>query len=214
MTEKGYAEYAWVILMVMGLLELQFGLTLALRGPSAIDNANLEVQGVTWQRIAASSSEADLIDYVARSWGVAEVFLAITIVAIAAVPFRRGERWSWCFLWLFPALAVVSVIRNLVAGVTSVVLTDSFGAIVFAAALLLSCRKLIPKVYLIASSLTGGLNDITCACAPGSTGTHAMKAGAILLRSLGRVGPRARCGAASSKLLGCSFEVLGEISRC
>lgn len=145
MTEKAYSKYAWVVLVVVGLLELQFGLSLALLGPAAIDNANVEIQGVPWNEIAAGSNEAGLIDYVAKSWGAAEVFVAITLIAIAAVPFRKGERWSWYFLWLFPALALVSVIRNLTEGATSVVAIDSFAGILFAAVLFLPYRKFFPR---------------------------------------------------------------------
>lgn len=92
MTEKAYSRYAWVILVVMGLLELQFGLTLTLFGPAAINNANVEIQGLAWKEISATSNEANLIDYVARSWGMAETLVAITMIVIAAVPFRKVER--------------------------------------------------------------------------------------------------------------------------
>ena len=146
MKEKSYTRYIWIFLVVMGLLELQFGLSLALRGPAAVDNSNVEIQGAAWEQIAARSSEAGLIDYLAKSWGAAEVFVAITMIAIAAIPFRKRERWSWYFLWLFPALAMASVLRNLAVGGISVVLIDSFGGIIFAIALLLPYRKFFPKV--------------------------------------------------------------------
>lgn len=146
MTEKAYSRYAWVILVVMGLLELQFALTLILSGPAAIDNANLEIQGLPWKEISATSKEAILIEYVARSWGMAEVLAAITMVVIAAVPFRKVERWSWYFSWIFPAFYLMTVLRNLLVGATSVVLIDSVGAIIFSAALLLPYRKFFPKV--------------------------------------------------------------------
>jgi hypothetical protein len=130
---------------VLGVLELQFGLTLAWLGPGAIDNANVEIQGVAWKEIAAKSSEAGLIDYLAKSWGVAESFVAVTIIVIAAVPFRKGERWSWYFLWLVPATALVIVIRNLMAGVRSVVLNDLVDAVLYVAALLIPYRQFFPK---------------------------------------------------------------------
>jgi hypothetical protein len=145
-TEKAYSRYAWVILVVMGLLELQFGLTLTLFGPAAINNANVEIQGLAWKEISATSNEANLIDYVARSWGMAETLVAITMIVIAAVPFRKVERWSWYFSWIFPAFYLITVLRNLMVGATSVVLIDSVGAIIFSTALLLPYRKFFPKV--------------------------------------------------------------------
>lgn len=146
MKEKTYTRYIWIFLIVMSLLELQFGLSLAIRGPAAVDNSNKEIQGVDWEQIAARSSQANLIDYFAKSWGVTEAFVAITMIAIAAIPFRKGEKWSWYFLWLYPAFALTSVIHNFLEGATSVVLVDSFAAIIFAAALLLAYRKFFPRV--------------------------------------------------------------------
>ena len=146
MTEKVYSKYAWVILVVLGLLELQFGLTLIRSGPAAIDNANLEIQGLAWKEISAASNETILIDYVARSWGMAEALAAITMIVIAALPFRKVERWSWYFSWIFPAFYLMTVLRNLMVGATSVVMIDSVGAIIFSVALLLPYRKFFPKV--------------------------------------------------------------------
>ena len=130
----------------MGLLELQFALTLILFGPAAIDNGNLEIRGLAWKEISATSNEASLIDYVARSWGMAGALAAVTMVVIAGVPFRKVERWSWYFSWIFPAFYLMTVLRNLMVGVTSVVLIDSVGAVIFSAALLLPYRKCFPKV--------------------------------------------------------------------
>ena len=92
----------------MGLLELQFALTLILFGPAAIDNGNLEIRGLAWKEISATSNEASLIDYVARSWGMAGALAAITMVVIAGVPFRKVERWSWYFSWIFPAFYLMT----------------------------------------------------------------------------------------------------------
>ena len=118
MTEKAHTKYAWIVLVVLGLLELQFSLSLALLGPAAVDNANVELKGAV---------------------------AALTIIVMAAVPFRKGERWSWYFLWLLPATALVVVIRNFMLGVRSVVLIDLVGAILYAAVLLVSYRKFFPK---------------------------------------------------------------------
>lgn len=146
MSERFYVKHAWAILVVLGVLELQFGVQLAVAGPAAIDNANTEIQGVPWSELEASSTEAGLIDYVAKSWGVAETFVAITIVVVAAVPFRKGDKWSWYYCWLFPAFALTSVVRNSTAGVMSVVLIDSVAGILFAVPLLLTYRKFFPRL--------------------------------------------------------------------
>lgn len=144
MNEKLRFRFAWIALVVLGALEVLFSLSLALQGPAAVDNSNLELQGAVWSDIAVQSSEAGLIDYFARSWGAAEAFVAVTIVVIAAIPFRGGQRWSWYFLWLVPVLAMAAAFRNYAVGVMSVVYIDFPEAIVFAVLLLLSYRRFFP----------------------------------------------------------------------
>lgn len=142
--DPAYARYAWIILVILGLLQLQFAATLFVGGPSAIDNATTELLGSTWNAIAPASSDAALVDYVTRSWSVGEGFIGVVMIAIAAFPFRRADRWSWYFMWLLPITALVSVADNLAAGVTSVVVLDFIEALVIAAALLLPYRRFFP----------------------------------------------------------------------
>jgi hypothetical protein len=142
--EPAYSRYAWIILVVMGLLQLLFAAELIIVGPSAIDNATTEILGSTWNTIAPASTDAALVDYVTRSWGVGEGFVGIVLIAVAAFPFRKADRWSWYFLWLLPATALVSVANNLAAGVTSVVVLDSIEAAIIAAVLLLPYRLFFP----------------------------------------------------------------------
>lgn len=145
---KTLLRYAWVIVLALGLFELAFGLTLLFLGPAGIPNVIEEIRGASWTDVAASSDETDLIDYLARGWGQANIQVGVALAAIAAVPFRRRERWSWFVAWLLPATLLVTVIRNLAIGVTSVVLIDSAEAAVLAAVLLLSYgnfRESIPS---------------------------------------------------------------------
>jgi hypothetical protein len=144
MNEQSRFRVAWIALALLGVLELLFSLSLAIQGPAAVDNSNLELQGAVWSDIAPQSSEAGLIDYFARSWGAAEAFVAATIVVIAAIPFRRGQRWSWYFLWLVPVLALAAVVRNYAVGVMSVVYIDLPEALIFSLLLLLSHRRFFP----------------------------------------------------------------------
>ena len=145
MNEKSRFRFVWIALIVLGALEVPFSLSLAFRGPAAVDNANVELQGAVWRDIAAHSSEAGLIDYFARSWGAAEAFVPVTMVVIAAIPFRQGQRWSWYYLWLVPVLALVAVLRNYSVGVMSVVYIDMPEALIFSLLLLLSYRRFFPK---------------------------------------------------------------------
>lgn len=143
-SEPAYSRYAWIVLVVLGLFQLEFAATLFFGGPSAIDNATTEILGRTWNVIEPTSSDAALVDYVSRSWAVGEAFIGIAMIAIAAGPFRRGERWSWYFMWLLPLTALASVANNLAAGVTSVVILDAVEAAIIAVFLLLPYRRFFP----------------------------------------------------------------------
>lgn len=140
---KTFLRYAWAIILVLGLFELTFGVTLLILGPAGVPNVIEEIRGVPWTDVAAESDEAGLIDYLARGWGQANIQYGIAMVAIAAFPFRRRERWSWFVVWLVPATLLVTVIRNLALGVTSVVIIDLSEAIIVAAVLLLAYRNFV-----------------------------------------------------------------------
>ena len=71
--------------------------------------------------------------------------MPVTMVVIAAIPFRQGQRWSWYYLWLVPVLALVAVLRNYSVGVMSVVYIDMPEALIFSLLLLLSYRRFFPK---------------------------------------------------------------------
>lgn len=133
--------YAWLILLGMGVLELGFGLSLLIQGPAGIENFNLEIVGNIWRVIASRSEEAGLLEYLARGWGQANIFAALTIIVVAAVPFRKGELWSWYFLWFVPLTLLVTTLRNWVIGVTSVVVLDGIEGAMLSVVLAPTARR-------------------------------------------------------------------------
>jgi hypothetical protein len=58
--------------------------------------------------------------------------MALLAALIALVPFRRGERWAWAVLWVWPLFFVAHVIG------LGTVIPDGIFALVTAAALLMS----------------------------------------------------------------------------
>ena len=129
---------AWLVLFVIGLLELVFGLTLLTLGAAGVPNVLEEIEDRTWEQIAAQSGEAGLIDYLARGWGQTNIQYGIATMALALVPLRRREAWSWYVLWFVPITLLVTVMRNVALGVTSVVIIDLVESVIAAAALLLA----------------------------------------------------------------------------
>jgi hypothetical protein len=52
--------------------------------------------GGSWQAMAhASPATAGYLELLFRTYGAYNVGFGVLAVAIAAVPFRRGERWAW-----------------------------------------------------------------------------------------------------------------------
>jgi hypothetical protein len=99
----------------------------------------------TWDQFAAqdpevasiASREKDILGFLGAGFGLLAVVLAV-------VPFRRGERWAWYALWLFPTTIGAVAARMLIdqyrpwpwyAGITTVALV----------ALLIPIRHFLPS---------------------------------------------------------------------
>jgi hypothetical protein len=58
---------------------------------------------MTWEQLEATSpNAAAMIDFKVRMGGLQYIFLGLFSMAIALTGFRRGERWAWYTMWLFP----------------------------------------------------------------------------------------------------------------
>jgi hypothetical protein len=61
------------------------------------------ISGVAWEDLQASSPRlANLIDLYVRAQGGSLVVLSILSISITLTAFRRGERWGWYVLWIWP----------------------------------------------------------------------------------------------------------------
>ncbi len=82
---------AWILLAVIGAAILLFGLVAALLpGPN------------------------DALFY--RAIGVAYIGMGLFGTLIAVIPFRRGERWAWFSLWVYPIFWSAHLLANLPPG--------------------------------------------------------------------------------------------------
>lgn len=108
-----FQRRTWLLLAVTGLPFLVFGVSSLLFGLSSSDfpvglpggpDAVISTTGVTWDEVVAEDDTAmTLLRGVSRVAGLAFLGFGILVLAVATMPFRRGQRWAWFALWVVPA---------------------------------------------------------------------------------------------------------------
>jgi hypothetical protein len=94
---------AWIALIVVGVIFGLFGLSDVILGMDADPAIAESITGVPWEDLQASDPQvANLIDMYVRSLGVGLLVVSILSLAITFTAFRRGERWAWYALWVWP----------------------------------------------------------------------------------------------------------------
>lgn len=89
--ESARFKFAWVSLAITGAAILIFGLIVAV-WPGAGDALFL------------------------RAIGAASIGMGLFGVLIAAIPYRRRERWAWCALWYYPLFWLAHLLGGLPPG--------------------------------------------------------------------------------------------------
>ncbi|QQG48896.1 MAG: hypothetical protein HY247_00840 [archaeon] len=111
-TEKAYVKYAWVIFFIFGLLSVissPIGLLGIPPNPPSPESAT----GLTSSQIAARiPGISDYIGSIARQLGNFMLAMGVLTMGIAAVPFRRGEKWAWYIFWILPILLIIQLTNS------------------------------------------------------------------------------------------------------
>ncbi len=116
--ERAYERYAWIILAALGIFLIFTAIFLGgvignpgVQGPAGEKSDAEYIAGMTWTEISASSPNvARLVVYELQTRDIFRAFWGVFVLAIAAYPYRRGERWSWYVLWILPVQFVVLAI--------------------------------------------------------------------------------------------------------
>ena len=145
--EKGYEKHAWIIIFVFGLLAA-ISSRGQLLGMSPNPPSAEVTTGLTLDQIAARTP--GILDYVAsidRQLGNFMLATGVLVTAIAAVPYRRGDRWAWYTCWIIPILIVIQLANSFLStpgGGLGWQLDLAF-IFVILASLFLPYRKFFPK---------------------------------------------------------------------
>jgi hypothetical protein len=105
--ETWFERNFWTIFTGISLVTALFGLGDMISGGStfALGEGVLfnRLTGTTWDALqAADPGAARLIDYQVRAGGAGLVLLGLFSLAICLTVLRRGERWAWSAMWVWP----------------------------------------------------------------------------------------------------------------
>lgn len=94
-------KISWMLVLAVAVLSVLSALYVGL-APTADQT---ELQGRTWEQFARQDPEvAGLYSMDLALLGMSIGAFAVLAVVLAAIPYRRGERWAWYALWVVPLL--------------------------------------------------------------------------------------------------------------
>ncbi len=141
--DNAYEKYAWVIFFVFGLLAVLAGITI-LAGLLPNPPSPESTTGLTLDQIAARvPGIGGYVGGLARQLGNFMVAMGVMLAGIAAVPYRRGERWAWYVCWIMPVNLVLQLANGLATG-RFLWQLDAASLLVVLAALFLPYRRFFP----------------------------------------------------------------------
>lgn len=154
--ESPMERYAWTAFLALGVILVLFGVGDVLTGGSTYgqgESAAMQaISGMTWSQLEAiSPGGAALIDHGVREGGFDEILLGLFGAALALTAVRRGERWAWYLMWLWPlwivghVLILWSEIRYKTGSPPAPFVSGSVFLIFSLAALALSYRRSITR---------------------------------------------------------------------
>lgn len=107
----GYEKHAWILLFVVGLYLAIIGgsHTVMIFGTNPLS----DITGLNWD---AGSPQTDVAIGWLKTISQWIFFSSVVFMAIAAVPYKKGERWAWYLMWALPVNLVVGTLRELANG--------------------------------------------------------------------------------------------------
>jgi hypothetical protein len=163
-TRRGtwFERNGWTIFTGISLVTVLFGAGDIVSGGSTFElGENVmfkRLTGTTWDALqAADPGAANLIDYQVRASGAWLLLLGLFSLAISVTALRRGDRWAWYAMWVWPlgvALVVAvlwSAIRGPGEGIPIPIISGSITIVISVLTLVLSARRYLRRPGLPAS---------------------------------------------------------------
>jgi hypothetical protein len=117
-----YERYAWVLLVLVAAFMTLAAIGYIVFGLQAIPDYELALpEGrVSTGPLLEQSPEplTPIFQNLLMDLGIVQVALGILVIVVAAVPYRRGERWAWYALWVLPLAVLGGNINAVRLGLT------------------------------------------------------------------------------------------------
>ncbi len=150
--ENFFERHGWLVFLGLSIIITLFGLGDVFAGGSTFGGGEAPtmqgITGMTWEQLQAESpNTVKLIDFVVRSGGAQLFLLGLLSCAVSANAFRRGERWAWFAMWLWPLwlafvpLLLLAVVKQPSAGIPPPLVSGTIFFLLAMMTLLLSYRK-------------------------------------------------------------------------
>jgi len=140
--ERAYQKYAWVIIFVLGLLTA-VSAPIGLLGMPPNPPSPEGTTGLTLDQIATRiPGIRAYVGSIATQLGNFMLVMGVLIMAIAAAPYRRGERWAWYVSWILIIFIAIQLVNSNFGYLWQL---DFVFLFVILAGLLLPFRKFFPK---------------------------------------------------------------------
>jgi hypothetical protein len=154
-----FERNGWTIFTGISVVSALFGLGDMFSGGSTFASGEgvlfNRLTGTTWDALqAADPGAAKLIDYQVRAGGAGLLLVGIFSLAICVTALRRGERWAWYAMWVWPlgvALIVAvlwSATRGPGEGIPVPIISGSITIVISALTLALSARRYLRRPIL------------------------------------------------------------------
>lgn len=142
--EKRYEKYAWMIIFLFGLLAV-IASPINLSGKPPNPPSPEGLTGLTLDEMEAQiPGIRRYVGGISRQLGNFMLAMGVLIMGVAAVPYRKGERWAWYTCWIIPILLAIQIVNSLATGgfLWQVELAAMFFALM---GLLLPFREFFPR---------------------------------------------------------------------
>jgi len=140
--EKGYVKYAWIIFFVFGFLTV-IAAPINLLGTPPNPPSPETMTGLTLEEMNAQIPGIhSYISSISTQLGNFMLAMGVFLMGIAAVPYRKGEKWAWYTCWILPVLLVIQLANSRRGFGWQ---ADLVGLLVVLAGLVMPYRKFFPK---------------------------------------------------------------------